>query len=87
MNIKNLNMRWATRSVRPAAVAGLVLAALGVSGVRQRRRRAKGQASSYLIIAERLGRARRAGQAAAPFDPVLRRTSRRTARCSRTTGA
>ena len=26
MNIKNLNRGWATRSVRPAAVAGLVLA-------------------------------------------------------------
>ena len=31
MNIKNLNMRWGTRSVRPAAVAGLALAALGAA--------------------------------------------------------
>ena len=49
MNIKNLNMRWATRSVRPAAVAGLALAALGVSACGSDYVR-NGQASSYLII-------------------------------------
>lgn len=49
MNIKNLNMRWATRSVRPAAVAGLALAALGVSACGSATAR-EGQASSYLTI-------------------------------------
>jgi hypothetical protein len=49
VNIKNLNMRWATRSVRPAAVAGLALAALGASACGSATAR-EGQASSYLII-------------------------------------
>jgi hypothetical protein len=49
VTIKNLNMRWATRSVRPAAVAGLALAALGVSACGSATAR-EGQASSYLII-------------------------------------
>ena len=49
MNIKNFNMRWATRSVRPAAVAGLALAALGVAACGSDDAR-EGQASSYLII-------------------------------------
>ena len=49
MTIKNLNMRWATRSVRPAAVAGLALAALGVSACGSATAR-EGQASSYLVI-------------------------------------
>lgn len=49
MNNTNLNMRWATRSVRPAAVAGLMLAALGVSACGSATAR-DGQASSYLTI-------------------------------------
>ena len=49
MNIKNLNMRWATRSVRPAAVAGLTLAVLGASACGSATAR-EGQASSYLTI-------------------------------------
>ena len=49
MNIKNLNMRWATRSVRPAAVAGLALAVLGASACGSATAR-EGQASSYLTI-------------------------------------
>ncbi len=49
MNIKNLNMRWATRSVRPVAVAGLALAALGASACGSATAR-EGQASSYLTI-------------------------------------
>ncbi len=52
MNIKNFSMRWATRSVRPAAVAGMALAALGVSACGSGDAR-EGQASSYLIV-ERL---------------------------------
>lgn len=52
MTIKNLNMRWATRSVRPAVAAGLALAALGVSACGSAHVR-EGQASSYLIV-ERL---------------------------------
>ncbi len=49
MNIKNLNMRWATRSVRPVAVAGLALAALGASACGSATAR-EGQASSYLTF-------------------------------------
>ena len=49
MNIMNLNMRWATRSVRPAAVAGLALAALGASACGSATAR-EGTASSYLVI-------------------------------------
>jgi hypothetical protein len=49
VNIKNLNMRWATRSVRPAAVAGLALAVLGASACGSATAR-EGQASSYLTI-------------------------------------
>jgi hypothetical protein len=47
--IKNVNMRWATRSVRPAAVAGLMLAALGVSACGSATAR-EGTAPSYLVI-------------------------------------
>jgi hypothetical protein len=47
--MKHFTMRWATRSVRPAAVAGLALAALGVSACGSATAR-EGQASSYLII-------------------------------------
>jgi hypothetical protein len=49
VNIKNIDMRWATRSVRPVAMAGLVLAALGVSACGSATAR-EGQASSYLTI-------------------------------------
>ena len=47
--MKNLNLRWATRSVRPAAVAGLMLAALGVSACGSATAR-EGQGASYPII-------------------------------------
>ena len=63
MNIKNFSMRWATRSVRPAAVAGMALAALGVSACGSGDAR-EGQASSYLIV-ERLVMADEGG---APFE-------------------
>ena len=49
MNIKNLNMRRAARSVRPAAVAGLVLAALGAAACGSDDAR-KGQARRYPVI-------------------------------------
>jgi hypothetical protein len=45
----NFTMRWATRSVRPAALAGLALAALGVSACGSSTAR-EGQAASYPII-------------------------------------
>jgi hypothetical protein len=47
--MKNFSMRWATRSVRPAAVAGLALAAIGVSACGSATAR-EGQSSSYPII-------------------------------------
>jgi hypothetical protein len=47
--MKHFNMRWATRSVRPATVAGLALAALGVSACGSATAR-EGTASSYLVI-------------------------------------
>jgi hypothetical protein len=72
VNIKNLNMRRAARSVRPAAVAGLVLAALGVSACGSDEAR-QGQASSYLIISELSGQGvTGAGSGAGTFTPVLR---------------
>ena len=49
MNIKDFTMRWATRSVRPATAAGLVLATLGAAACGSDYAR-EGQASSYLII-------------------------------------
>jgi len=49
VNIKNLNMGWATRSVRPAAVAGLVLATMGISACGSATAR-EGQGASYPII-------------------------------------
>jgi len=49
VKIKDMNMRWATRSVRPVALAGLTLAALGVSACGSATAR-EGQASSYLTI-------------------------------------
>jgi hypothetical protein len=64
VNIKNFSMRWATRSVRPAAVAGMALAALGVSACGSGTAR-EGQASSYLIV-ERLVMA--ADSEGAPFE-------------------
>jgi len=63
VNIKNFSMRWATRSVRPAAVAGMALAALGVSACGSGDAR-EGQASSYLIV-DRLVMADEGG---APFE-------------------
>ena len=64
MNIKNFSMRWATRSVRPAIGAGLVLAALGGSACGSDTVR-EGQASSYLII-DRL--VMEGGNEGAPFQ-------------------
>jgi hypothetical protein len=49
VNIKNFSMRWATRSVRPAAVAGLALVALGASACGSATAR-QGQSPSYPII-------------------------------------
>ena len=49
MTITNFTMRWATRSVRAGAVAGLALAALGASACGSAHSR-ESQASSYLII-------------------------------------
>jgi hypothetical protein len=49
VNIKNLNMHRATRSVRTVAVAGLALAALGVSACGSGTTR-EGQSPSYPII-------------------------------------
>jgi hypothetical protein len=49
VNITDITMRWATRSVRPAAVAGLVLASLGASACGSAAAR-EGQAASYLVI-------------------------------------
>jgi hypothetical protein len=49
VNIKHINMRWATRSVRPAAVAGLMLAALGAAACGSAKVR-EGQGASYPII-------------------------------------
>jgi hypothetical protein len=49
VNIKNLNMRWATRSVRPMAVAGLALAALGASACGSATAR-EGQSPAYPVI-------------------------------------
>jgi len=49
VNKKNLSMCWATRSVGPVAVAGIALAALGVSACGSATAR-EGQASSYLIV-------------------------------------
>jgi hypothetical protein len=72
VNIKNLNMRRAARSVRPAAVAGLVLAALGVSACGSDEAR-QGQASSYLIITELSGQGvTESGAGGGTFTPVLR---------------
>jgi hypothetical protein len=71
VNIKNLNMRRAARSVRPAVVAGLVLAALGVSACSDEAR--EGQASSYLIINLLEGQGvTGTGSGGGSFTPVLR---------------
>ena len=74
MNIKNLNMRRAARSVRPAAVAGLVLAALGVRGLRQRDGAAKARRRRYLIISALEGASGAAGRARASSRTRSRRT-------------
>jgi len=72
VNIKNLNMRWAVRSTRPAAVAGLVLATLGVSACGSDYAR-QGESSSYLIINVLEGQGvTEAGSASGTFTPVLR---------------
>ena len=49
MTITNFTMRWATRSVRPAAIAGLALAALGASACGSSTAR-EGRSPSYPII-------------------------------------
>lgn len=67
MNIKDFTMRWATRSVRPATAAGLVLATLGAAACGSDYQR-EGQASSYMIIQE-LGGAKCEDE---EFFPVLR---------------
>lgn len=67
MNIKDFTMRWATRSVRPATAAGLVLATLGAAACGSDYAR-EGQASSYLVIQALEG----ANCEATTFTPVLR---------------
>ena len=49
MNITDITMRWATRSVRPAALAGVALATLGAAACGSGTAR-EGQASSYPVI-------------------------------------
>jgi hypothetical protein len=49
VNITNITMRWATRSVRPAAIAGLALAALGASACGSATAR-ESQSASYPVI-------------------------------------
>jgi hypothetical protein len=49
VTITNFNMRWATRSVRAGAIAGLALAALGAAACGSATAR-EGQAASYLAI-------------------------------------
>jgi hypothetical protein len=64
VNIKDFTMRWATRSVRPAAAAGLVLTAIGATACGSDYAR-QGQAASYLIV-ESLGF--NASGGGAPFE-------------------
>jgi hypothetical protein len=72
VNIKNLNMHRAARSVRTVAVAGLALAALGVSACGSDEAR-QGQASSYLIIDQLEGQGvTGSGTGGGSFTPVLR---------------
>jgi hypothetical protein len=72
VNIKNLNMHRAARSVRTVTVAGLALAALGVSACGSDVAR-QGQASSYLIIEALEGQGVTAsGSGGSQFTPVLR---------------
>lgn len=63
--MKNLNIRWATRSVRPAIGTGLMLAALGVSACGSATVR-DGEGSTYLIV-QRLIMAE-GGSSGAPFQ-------------------
>jgi hypothetical protein len=49
VNITDITMRWATRSVRPVTVAGLALAALGVSACGSATAR-QSQSPSYPVI-------------------------------------
>jgi hypothetical protein len=67
VNIKDFTMRWATRSVRPAAATSLVLAAIGAAACGSDFQR-EGQASSYLIV-QALGGA---NCESSTFTPVLR---------------
>jgi hypothetical protein len=68
----NFSMRWATRSVRPAAVAGLALAALGVSACGSATAR-EGTAPSYLVItALEAQRVTEQGAGSGTFTPILR---------------
>ena len=85
MNITNFNMRWATRSVRPAAAAGLALAALGASACGSDYAR-QGQASSYLIINRLAGPSVPAARDRAVHTPDVGR-ARRTARVFEDMGA
>ncbi len=64
--MKHINKRWATRSVRPAAVAGLMLAALGAAACGSATAR-EGNTSSYLIIQNLEGRRGEEGT----FDHVM----------------
>jgi hypothetical protein len=67
----NFTMRWATRSVRPAAAASLVLASIGAAACGSGAAR-EGQASSYLIIrALEASAVVKVGEAGT-FTPVLR---------------
>jgi hypothetical protein len=72
VKINTFSKRWATRSVRPAAVAGLALAAFGVSACGSSTAR-QGTAPSYLVInALSAQSVTEQGTAAATFTPVLR---------------
>lgn len=51
MNIKDFTKRWATRSVRPAAAASLVLASIGAAACGSEYQR-QGESSSYLIVSK-----------------------------------
>ena len=67
MNIKDFTMRWATRSVRPATAAGLVLATLGAAACGSDYAR-QGQSPSYLVMQALEG----ANCQETQFTPVLR---------------
>ena len=73
MNIKDFTMRWATRSVRPAAAAGLALAAIGAVACGSDYAR-EGQASSYLVIVALDAQAptENGASGGGTFTPILR---------------